>query len=116
MEITRITQIKRLFSKRFIRNKSYKQIKEEKKQLSRVIAIGFGLFIITGIFSKSDDRDKNQGNDKNIEAYQEKVITVKEIERSQPVSFLSASGNYKENFWGDKINVNCTINSCKSSA
>lgn len=42
-------------------------------------------------------------------SYQEKILTVEEMELSQPTSFLSTDGNYRENFWGDKFKVNCTI-------
>ncbi len=41
--------------------------------------------------------------------YQEKVMTVEEIERSQPANFLTADGNYNENFWGDKLKVHGII-------
>jgi len=41
--------------------------------------------------------------------YEEKVMSVEEIERSQPTNFLTAGGNYNENFWGDKIKVHGTI-------
>jgi hypothetical protein len=43
------------------------------------------------------------------QTYQEKVMTVAEIERSQPTNFLSADGTYRENFWGDKLKVSCKI-------
>lgn len=43
------------------------------------------------------------------DSYEEKVMTIEEIERSQPTNFLSAEGTYKQNFWGDKIKVNCVI-------
>ena len=43
------------------------------------------------------------------QTYQEKVMTVEEIERSQPTNFLTAEGNYNENFWGDKIKVHGVI-------
>lgn len=43
------------------------------------------------------------------DSYQEKVMTIEEIERSQPTNFLSANGTYRENFWGDKIKVNCVL-------
>jgi hypothetical protein len=41
--------------------------------------------------------------------YREKIVTVEEIELSQPTSFLSADGNYRENFWGNEFKVNCNI-------
>lgn len=43
------------------------------------------------------------------QTYQEKVMTVEEIERSQPTNFLTADGNYNENFWGDIIKVHGVI-------
>ncbi len=43
------------------------------------------------------------------ESYEQKVMTVEEIERLTPTDFLSASGTYKETFWGDKFKVNCVI-------
>lgn len=49
------------------------------------------------------------GNGYGSGSYQEKVMTVEEIERSQPTNFLTASGYYNENFWGDKLKVHGTI-------
>lgn len=43
------------------------------------------------------------------ESYQEKVMTVEEIEHSQPTSFLTADGKYNQNFWGTKIKVHGVI-------
>ena len=43
------------------------------------------------------------------QSYKEKVMSVEEIERSQPAKFLTASGNYNENFWGDKFKVHGVI-------
>jgi GYF domain 2 len=43
-------------------------------------------------------------------SYKEKVMSVGEIELSQPTKFLTAEGNYNENFWGDKIKVHGIIN------
>lgn len=42
-------------------------------------------------------------------SYQEKVMSVEEIERSQPTTFLTADGTYNENFWGDKLKVHGKI-------
>lgn len=41
--------------------------------------------------------------------YQERVMSVEEIERASPTNFLTADGTYRENFWGNKIKVKCTI-------
>jgi len=43
------------------------------------------------------------------ETYKEKVMTVAEIERSQPTKFLSATGQYRTTLLGNKIKVDCTI-------
>lgn len=37
------------------------------------------------------------------------VMTVEEIESSQPTDFLTATGNYDKNFWGDKIRIHGNI-------
>jgi hypothetical protein len=36
-------------------------------------------------------------------------MSVEEIERSRPTGFLSATGTYQKNFWGDKFIVKCEI-------
>jgi hypothetical protein len=41
--------------------------------------------------------------------YQTKVMSVEEIEKSQPARFLNASGKYNPTFWGDKFKVHGTI-------
>lgn len=45
----------------------------------------------------------------NTQTYEERVMSVEEMERADPVKFLEADGTYKENFWGDKLKVSCTI-------
>jgi len=47
-------------------------------------------------------------NTRNVN-YKEQVMTIEEIERSQPTDFLTATGTYKENFLGDKLKINCII-------
>lgn len=42
-------------------------------------------------------------------SYVDHVMSVEEIESSQPTTFLSADGTYRENFLGDKFKVTCTI-------
>jgi hypothetical protein len=42
-------------------------------------------------------------------SYHNKILTVEEMEFAQPTNFLSAEGKYSENFWGDKINLNCIV-------
>ena len=43
------------------------------------------------------------------DTYQEKILTIEEIECSKPLDFLYADGTYTKNFWGDKFNVDCII-------
>lgn len=63
--------------------------------------------IIIIALSVVDIDSSSQGS--NDRTYQEKVMTVEQIELSQPTSFLTAAGKYNENFWGDKINVHGVI-------
>jgi hypothetical protein len=41
--------------------------------------------------------------------YTAQIMTIEEIELSKPTDFLSASGTYRENFWGTKLKVDCVI-------
>ena len=49
------------------------------------------------------------GESPSTSTYQEKLMSVEDMERAEPTKFLSASASYKENFWGDKIKVQGTI-------
>jgi hypothetical protein len=66
-----------------------------------LIVVSAGLIVFSSI-SNSDDYGSG-------ESYQERVMTIEEMELSEPTNFLSADGTYSENFWGDKINVTCVI-------
>jgi hypothetical protein len=68
-----------------------------------VLVVG-GLFVANNMNSNSGGGYGTGGD-----TYQEKVMTVEEIERSQPTNFLTADGNYNESFWGDKIKVHGVI-------
>jgi uncharacterized protein YxeA len=43
------------------------------------------------------------------QTYEERIESIEEIEKKNPVEFLSADGSYRENFWGDKLKVSCAI-------
>lgn len=43
--------------------------------------------------------------------YQEKVMTVEEVERASPERFLVASGTWNENFWGNRLKIHGTVTS-----
>lgn len=58
------------------------------------------------IYALIDNKTINFGTGDN---YYDKVQSVEEIEKSQPTDFLYADGNYRENFIGDKLVVNCVI-------
>lgn len=66
-----------------------------------LLVLGGGLMIFIDM--------NNSGGYGSGESYQEKVMTIEEIERLQPTNFLSADGSYRETFWGDKIKVSCVI-------
>ena len=70
--------------------------------LITVIVIG----AIIGGLAIVDNMNRGGGGGNS---YQEQVMTIEEIERATPTDFLSASGTYKETFWGDKFKVNCVI-------
>ena len=69
-----------------------------------LLALGGGLFI-----ANQNSSGGSSTYEIPAETYQEKVMTVEEIENSQPTNFLTADGNYNENFWGDKLKVHGTI-------
>jgi type II secretory pathway pseudopilin PulG len=71
--------------------------KSNTKTFAIVLIVIVAAIILTSILNNSGS------------SYQEKIMTVEEIELSQPTSFLSADGDYRENFWGNKFKVNCTI-------
>ena len=88
---------------------SKKQSEKKKSGFNKtflIIAIAI-IVIIVGfaIFQKLNSSGSYGASD----SYNEKVMTIEEIERSQPTTFLSADGAYRENFWGDKMKVKCVI-------
>lgn len=81
---------------------------EKKSKLGRNILrfVGIVILVITGFAIFASVANNNSGSGQSYEA---RVMTVAEIENSQPENFLMASGNYNENFWGDKIKVHGLI-------
>jgi hypothetical protein len=63
-------------------------------------------FLLLFITSCHPGQSSSQANQ---ESYQEKVMSVQEVEASQPVNFLTADGTYNSNFWGDKLRVHGKI-------
>jgi hypothetical protein len=67
----------------------------------------FFAFALTNSSCKQGGSGSATGNDEA--AYQQQVMSVEEIERSNPSRFLEAGGTYKENFWGDLMKVHGTV-------
>ncbi|MFM7857296.1 MAG: hypothetical protein ACKO96_36595, partial [Flammeovirgaceae bacterium] len=83
-------------------------IKTKKNYTQIIILSLIGVVIIFLLVSLlNQDKEKT---------YQERLLTLKEIENSDPVRFLEADGEYSENFWGDKIKINGRIKNKASVA
>jgi len=80
-----------------------------KKQRSNSIAIILsiiGVVVLLGIIAVVNNNAGNGGSSAaGFKTYEEKVQTVEEIERENPVRFLDASGTYNQNIWGTKLKV-----------
>jgi hypothetical protein len=79
------------------------------KTVAIVVIVVIVLIVIVGGLAIFDNMSSGSGYGTGGDTYQEKVMTIEEIERATPTDFLSASGTYKENFWGDKFKVNVVI-------
>lgn len=74
------------------------------------------LLVLGGLYYVNQRTESSPGKIASTEIYQEKVMTVKEIELSQPTRFLTASGTYNDNFWGDKVKVHGTVTNTATAA
>lgn len=63
-----------------------------------ILLVIAGVFVFVNIITNDEQR-----------SCLENRITASEFERSNPTKFLFAEGTYKENFWGDKIKIECVI-------
>lgn len=90
---------------------------ENKKGNGSVVMTGIliGLIIIaaagTGFYfyvNKNYDSEPIEESYER-ETYQEKVMTIEEIERSQPLNFLSTDGTYRKTLLGNKFKLKCKI-------
>lgn len=57
----------------------------------------------------SGGSSSSSGNTDIPKSPEELKMELKQQEQSAPTTYLSADGTYKENFWGDKLKINCTI-------
>jgi len=87
-------------------------IPKKKNKFGQIFLAMVGLFIfaVVVIFvAKKINDNKKKSENAGIETYQQKVMTVEEIERSQPTNFLSAKGEFRKNLFGTKIFVDGII-------
>lgn len=90
---------------------------KKKSKVGKTVAIVVVvLIVIVGGLAIFDNMSRGSGYGTGGDTYQEKVMTVEEIERSQPTNFLTADGNYNENFWGDKLKVHGVITNAATVA
>jgi hypothetical protein len=41
----------------------------------------------------------------NSQTYEEQKMSIQEIEKTNPLNFLTADGTYNQNFWGDILKI-----------
>jgi len=85
--------------------------KKKNKSLKYVfIIVGILVLLVGGILILKQNSSDSDGIYETLEeTYQEKVMTVEEIEKSNPVKFLTADGTYNSNLFGNKLKVHGTI-------
>lgn len=69
----------------------------------------FALFWLATTFAFVQCNRPYNSNNYSQASYEEKVMTVEEMERADPARFLKVDGKYKENFWGDKMKLDATV-------
>lgn len=98
-------------------NQTKNEVQQPKKKKSKsYIYITLGVIVIIVVALSVIDVDSVGGQASSDKTYEEKVMSVEEIELSQPAKFLTADGEYNENFWGDKINVHGVITNKATAA
>jgi hypothetical protein len=81
----------------------------QKKSSSSKIAITVVIVLVCLVGGFALLNQMNISTSSTGESYQEKVMTVEEIEKADPTRFLSADGTWSENFWGNKYTINGTV-------
>ncbi len=76
-----------------------------------VLAAGLVILLILGGLGYVDvvNKQAKPVARKTVETYKEKVMTIGEIESAKPMKFLLLRSDYKKNFWGTKIKLQCTV-------
>ena len=76
--------------------------------LKATAIFGLIVFVLLILNEISSDGSGDAATNRS-DSYEEKVMTVEEIERSRPTDFLTADGEYRENIWGNKLKVQGVI-------
>lgn len=85
------------------------------KTLFFLVLIGFGVvFLMNTVFRGGGGGGSYSGGNSynertSTETYQEKKISVLEVERANPSSFLAANGTYNRTLFGKKIKVHGSV-------
>jgi GYF domain 2 len=84
------------------------------KTLFFLVLIGFGVVFFMNTFFRSGGGGSYSGGSSysertSTDTYQEKKVSVLEVERANPSSFLAADGNYNRTLFGKKIKVHGTV-------
>ena len=77
----------------------------------------FILLIATAVLISCNSGSGTTGDSSSIDAAQVEIpktpeqlrAELKQQEQAAPLEYLSADGTYKENFWGDKLKIKCTL-------
>ena len=69
----------------------------------------FGTLLLVVVITSCNNGGSNGSSSNSGSSYQEKVMSVEEMERADPTRFLTADGNYNENFLGNKLKVHGVI-------
>jgi hypothetical protein len=110
-----LNELSEIIEKKFVVPPPLKQVKVDsasKKSKGGIVFQfigGVGLIIIIGLYFFNYYNNISDSTVIPTETYEQKVLTVEEMEMATPVNFLNASGNYNENFWGNKIKVHGVI-------
>lgn len=91
-----------------IRSTTQKIAAEEPRRKGKTTLkfVGFLALLVIALIVIANN---NINSDQDNESYFQKVMSIEEVEQSQPQNFLAASGNYNENFWGTKLKVHGLI-------
>lgn len=103
-----------------IEAKPIQQSVEKPKNSNYKILVYIGLVAILVILILVAKNQQSPSSDSSspisTETYQEKVMSVEEMERAEPLKFLHAEGQYNKNFWGNKIKVRGKITNSATTA